>query len=380
MHLLGQLFAPEDRGLAVVTVEGDRVTAIDVASDPPSGAIGGPDAAILPGLIDIQVNGAYRQDFSDPSADVALVSRRLLEYGVTAFLPTIITSEPAAYGPCLENVNVTWTPGTARVLGVHIEGPFLNPKRTGTHNKAWVRPPDLVEVQGWLEHGGVRIVTLAPELPGADGVIRYLTDPGVVVSLGHSDATYSEAAAGAALGASLGTHLFNAMPPLLHRAPGLAGFLLAGHTSVSLICDGVHVAPEVVALVARIKAPDELVLITDALAGFGEPIGRYELAGIEFVSDGVVGRLPDGTLSGSLLPLNRALKNLVGLGVAPAAAVQAATANPAKLLGLGDSSGRVEVGRPADLVVVDSDWEVIATIVGGALGYERSSRSRPKRG
>ena len=122
------------------------------------------------------------------------------------------------------------------------------------------------------------------------------------------------------------------------------------------------------------------MLITDALAGFGEPIGRYELAGIEFVSDGVVGRLPDGTLSGSLLPLNRALKNLVGLGVAPAAAVQAATANPAKLLGLGDSSGRVEVGRPADIVVVDSDWEVIATIVGGALGYERSSRSRPKRG
>jgi N-acetylglucosamine-6-phosphate deacetylase len=217
-------------------------------------------------------------------------------------------------------------------------------------------------------------VTLAPELPGAEALIRCLADRGVVVSMGHSHATWSEASAGAEGGASLGTHLFNAMPSIHHRNPGLAGFLLASSLPVSVIGDGVHVALDLLRLVARVKAPAEFVLITDALAGLGMPVGRYELAGVEFVSDGIVGRLPDGTLSGSLLPLNRAVRNLVDCGIAPSVAVAAATENPARVLGLDTSAGRVDVGRRADLVVVNGAWEVMATVIGGVLAYERESQ------
>jgi N-acetylglucosamine-6-phosphate deacetylase len=257
---------------------------------------------------------------------------------------------------------------------VHVEGPFLSRKHAGTHNRACLRDPNMEEALAWLEHGDVAIVTLAPELPHAGELIRCLTERGVVVSMGHSHATWGEAAAGAEEGASLGTHLFNAMPPIHHRNPGLAGFLMASSLPVSVIADGVHVDLDVLRLVARVKAPAEFVLITDALAGLGMPIGRYELAGTEFISDGVVGRLPDGTLSGSLLPLNRAIRNLVNCGVAPSVAVAAATENPARVLRLNGSAGRVEVGGRADLVVVDRAWEVVATVIGGVLAYERQAQ------
>jgi N-acetylglucosamine-6-phosphate deacetylase len=230
---------------------------------------------------------------------------------------------------------------------------------------------------GWLEAGEVRIITLAPELPGAPAVIRHLADHGVVVSMGHSDATWEEAQAGADAGARLGTHLFNAMRPFSHRDPGIVGYLLASHLPVSVIGDGVHVSGGTVALVARVKGPDELVLITDALAGLGMPPGRYALSGIEFITDGICGRLPNGTLSGSLLPLNRAVRNLVSFGIEPTTAVRAATLNPARVLGVDERHGRVEVGRAADLVLVDQDWEILATLIEGRLAAGTVVRARP---
>ncbi len=377
MRLFGHLLAPEDRGLAVVDVQGDRISAIRPTSTPPPGAIGGPDSWLVPGLIDAQVNGAFGQDFSDPSADVELVRRRLPEFGVTGFVPTIVTSPPDAYGPCLGNLAGPWAEGGSRVLGVHVEGPFLNAGHRGTHTAAWLRDPDPVEAGRWLSYGNVRIVTVAPEQPGAEALIRTLVAAGVAVSMGHSAATWAEAAAGAAWGATYGTHLFNAMPPLHYRAPGLAGFLLESHLPVGLIGDGVHVSLDMIRLVARIKAPDEIVLITDALAGLGMPVGRYELAGTEFVSDGVVGRLVDGTLSGSLLPLNLAVRNLVDAGIPASTAVAFVTTNPARLLGLGQVAGRVVVGATADLVVLDSGWNVEATVIGGTLAHVRAGRPRP---
>lgn len=367
IRLFGHLYAPEDRGTCVVTVHDGRVAAIEGASTAPAGSLGWPDARILPGLLDIQVNGGYGEDFSNPGADVAAVCRKLPQTGVTGFLPTIITSPADAYAPALANLRGRAVPGGARVLGAHVEGSFLSPQRPGTHDRALLRLPSVWEVDGWLEAGDVRLVTLAPELPGALEVIGHLVDRGIVVSMGHSDATWEEARAGAEAGARLGTHLFNAMRPLGHRDLGVVGYLLASHLPVSVIGDGVHLAPETITLVARIKAPDELVLITDALSGLGMPPGRYVLSGIEFTTDGVCGRLPDGTLSGSLLPLNRALRNLVSFGVDPAAAVRAATLNPARVLGIDGRHGRVEVGRAADLVLVDRDWEVLATLVDGLL-------------
>jgi len=375
MQLFGRLYTPADSGLCELTIEGPRIAAIERAGAPSPGSIGDAGARIVPGLIDIQVNGAFGQDFSDPAADVDLAARGLPRFGVTGFLPTIITSPLERYLPCLRNLDRPDGVG-ARVLGVHLEGPFLSPAHPGTHDPAALRAPDADLLEGWLESGSVRIVTLAPELDGALPIIERLRARGIVAALGHSDAHWAEGAAAGAAGAALGTHLFNAMRPLHHRDPALPGFLLASSLPVSVIADGIHLAPETLQLVGRVKAPDELIVITDALAGLGMPEGPYELAGRTFLSDGVVGRLADGTLSGSVLPLNRALRNLVRAGLEPAAAVQAATANPARLLQQPGVEGVLRRGGPADAVLLDEQWEVLATVIGGELAYRREASER----
>ncbi len=370
IQLFGHLYAPDDRGLCAITVNGGSIVAIRPTEAPPAGSLGGPGARILPGLIDIQLNGAFGDDFADPSADVPSICQRLPRFGVTAFVPTIVTSAPDVYVPALANLRHPPVPGETRVLGVHIEGPFISHTYRGAHDPAQLRLPSIEEASRWLEAGDVRWLTLAPELPGALALISFLVERGVRVSIGHTDATWSEAAAGVDAGATLATHLFNAMRPLRHRDPGVAGYVLATGLTAGFIADGNHVAFETLRMVARIKAPDELVLITDALAGFGMPPGRYMVAGHEYVSDGTSGRLLDGTLTGSLLPLNLALRNLVEkVGLEPAVAVRLATLNPARALGLDGTLGRVEVGRVADLAVVDEDWQVEATIAGGSIAY-----------
>lgn len=375
IRLAGRLFAPDDRGLALLTVGDDgSITAIeplDPSAALPPRTIGGPTSRLLPGLVDIQVNGAFGHDFADPTADLAMICRRLPELGVTAFVPTIVTSPAAAYGPALRNLRRTPHPGEARVLGVHIEGPCISPAHPGTHDPGLLRPPDLHEAEAWLGTGDVRWLTLAPELPGALELIRFLVDRGVRVSMGHTDATWAQAEAAVEAGASLVTHLCNAMRPLRHRDPGVVGFALTTSLPVGVIGDGHHLAFEMLRLIARVKGPDELYLVTDALAGLGMPPGRYSLAGREYVSDGTCGRLPDGTLSGSLLPLPLAIRNLVErVGLDPAVAVRMASLNPARALGLDAEVGRIAIGRVADLVAVDEAWSVQATVAGGSLAYE----------
>jgi len=393
IRLAGHLFAPEDLGPALVSVTDGVIESIeplalglgaDGSKDPwralPEGTLGGPRSRILPGLVDIQVNGAFGHDFADPATDMAMVCRRLPELGVTAFVPTIVTSPPETYGPALANLRRGAQPGEARVLGTHIEGPFISPAYPGTHQRALIRPADRHEAEGWLAAGDVRYVTLAPEQAAAPELIAFLVDHGVRVAMGHTDATWDEAAGGAEAGATLVTHLFNAMRPFRHRDPGLAGYALDADLSVGVIADGHHLAFETVRLVARIKAPDELYLVTDALAGLGMPPGRYTLAGREYVSDGTCGRLPDGTLSGSLLPLPLAIRNLVEhAGVDPALAIRMATLNPARALGLDDQVGRIGVGRAAYVVVVDGDWAVEATIAGGVLAHQAQRTTAPVR-
>jgi N-acetylglucosamine-6-phosphate deacetylase len=392
IRLAGQLFTPEDLGPALVTVADGTIQSIasldsggrDGSGDPwpvlPEGTIGGPGSRILPGLVDIQVNGAFGQDFADPASDMTTVCRRMPELGVTAFVPTIVTSPLETYRPALANLRREAQPGEARVLGAHIEGPFISPAYPGTHDRALIRPVDRHEAEGWLAAGDVRYVTLAPEQPAAPELIAFLVDHGVRVAMGHSDASWDEAEAGADAGATLVTHVFNAMRPFRHRDPGLAGYALDADLSVGVIADGHHLAFETLRLVARIKAPDQLYLVTDALAGLGMPPGRYALAGREYVSDGTCGRLPDGTLSGSLLPLPLAIRNLVErAGLDPALAIRMATLNPARALGLDDQVGRIEVGRAADVVVVDHDWAVEATVAGGSLAYRADRATSPVR-
>jgi N-acetylglucosamine-6-phosphate deacetylase len=375
IRLFGELFDPEARGLSIVTIDGGIVTAIEAATSAEPAApdvLGGPRSRIVPGLIDAQINGAFGQDFADPEANLAVVCRGLPRFGVTAFVPTIVSSAAAVYGPALANLRREPVAGEARVLGAHLEGPFISAEFAGTHDPRQLRPPSIEEAAAWLEAGDVRYVTLAPELPGAIELIEFLTRRGVRVALGHSGADWAAAEAAERAGATLVTHVFNAMGPLRHRDPGLVGYALASHLIAGFIADGNHLAFDTIRLLARVKARDELMLVTDALAGLGMPPGRYPLGDREYVSDGTAGRLDDGTLSGSLLPLNLALRNLVeAVGLEPATAIRFATLNPARALGLDASAGRVTVGGPADITVLDQRWEVEATIAGGALAYAR---------
>ena len=370
VRLFGHLYAPHDRGMCVVTVAGGEITAVEQASAPPEGALGGPRSRILPGLIDIQINGAFGHDFSEADADMDSICRRMPQFGVTAFVPTIVTSAPEVYAPALANLRRSPIAGESRVLGVHIEGPFISPAYRGAHDPTRLRLPSIDEAAGWLEAGDILWLTLAPELPGALSLVRFLVDRGIRVSIGHTDATWEQAAAAVGAGATLATHLFNAMRPLRHRDPGVVGYVLATGLTAGFIADGNHVGFETLRMVARAKAPDELVVITDALTGLGMPPGRYVVAGHEYDSDGTAGRLLDGTLTGSLLPLNLAVRNLVDrVGLDPAVAVRMATLNPARALGLDGEIGRVEVGRTADLALVDDEWCVQATIAGGRIAW-----------
>ena len=371
MRLFGRLYTPFDRGLAVITVHEGVIAGIETAAERPADAIGSASSSIWPGLVDIQMNGAFGHDFSNPESDPSFACKGLPRFGVTAFQPVIITSPQAVYERALGNLKVQAQPGWARILGVHIEGPYLAPKRVGAHNPQVRRDPRVEEVAEWLEWGNVRLVTLAPELPGAEEVIPYLVKRGVVVSMGHSDATYDEARRGVDLGATLVTHLFNAMRPFSHRDPGIMGYTLANHVAASVIADGVHSDLGALRLAVRAKAPNELIVTTDAISGLGMPVGSFFIADRQFFTDGIVGRLADGTLSGSVLPLNRAMKILVAAGATAEQAVQAATLNPARLLGLERSLGQVRIGRAADVVLVDADWEVEACLVGGVVGYAR---------
>jgi N-acetylglucosamine-6-phosphate deacetylase len=184
IRLYGRLYAPDDRGLSLVTIANGRIASIERAPGAVRGARGGPEMAILPGLVDIQINGAFGYDFSDPTADMDRICRGLPGFGVTAFIPTIVTSAPAAYEAALANLRRRDAPGESRVLGVHLEGPFISPKCPGTHDPAQLRLPSIDEVAAWLHAGDVRIVTLAPELPGALELVRYLAAHGVLVSVG----------------------------------------------------------------------------------------------------------------------------------------------------------------------------------------------------
>lgn len=378
IKLFGHLYAPEDRGLCLVTVDGGRIVAIEPAAVPVNGAVGGLGSRILPGLLDIQVNGAFGDDFADPEARMDEICKGMTRFGVTGFCPTIVTSMPLAYAPALANLNRKAAPAEAEMLGVHIEGPFISLKHKGTHDPDVLRNPDIKEGAAWLESGTrIAYVTLAPELPGSGPFIDFMVKNGVRVSMGHTDATWDDASAGVDAGASMATHLFNAMRPFKHRDPGIAAYVLTSHLPTGFIADGNHLAFETIRLISRVKAPDELVLVTDALAGLGMPPGRYVLAGREYISDGTCGRLPDGTLSGSLLPLNKAIRNVVDLaGVDPAVAVQLCTVNAARTLGLEATHGRVAIGRRADLVLVDEQWDVQATVAGGAMAYQAEAAAR----
>jgi N-acetylglucosamine-6-phosphate deacetylase len=318
-----------------------------------------------PGFVDLQVNGFGGVDFLD--ADTAAYARAgeaLLETGVTAYLPTLITSPEDQLLAAMREVPLGES--RPRILGMHLEGPFLSPNRLGTHEASSRREPDPELLDRLLDAGPVRLMTLAPELAGAEALIDRLLERGVAVSLGHSDATAEQANAAFDRGARSVTHLFNAMRPFLHRDPGIVGAALArDDVVVSIILDGIHLAPET-AMVAWRAAGGRLALITDAITAAGVADGSYSFGNLDVhVHEGTV-RGPDGVLAGSVLTMIEAVRNLHALGVPLADALVAAASTPARVLG--DASlGRIGIGLPADLIVLDDRLEIERVLVGGEV-------------
>ena len=317
----------------------------------------------VPGFVDLQVTGFAGLDFLGADADgFAAAGEALLETGVTAYLPTLITSDETDLVPAIASVPAR-APGP-QILGVHLEGPFLSPARLGTHRLAARRDPDPALLERLLAAGRVRIVTLAPELPGALDLVDLLQARGVVVSLGHSNATAAEAHAAFDRGVRAVTHVFNAMRPLAHRDPGIVGAaLVRPDVFLQAIVDGVHLDPDIVRLLWRVGA-GRLSLVTDAIAGAGLGDGTYALGEIEIVVADDVVRSEDGMLAGSALTMIEAVRNLVAVDVPLERALEAATSVPARLLG-DPTVGRLAPGGPADVVVLDDTLEVVRTLVGG---------------
>ena len=362
-----------------VNCAGGTITAVGSGPPPSRPDVELTDGFLLPGFVDLQVNGYYGVELgdADPSG-WATVARRLPETGTTAFLPTFITSpvdetiaslrRAAAFVP-----GMATSPVGARVLGVHLEGPFIAMKRRGAHNPAWIVSPDPATIDAFLDAGSglVRVLTLAPEIDGAMAAIKQLTGAGVLVSVGHSDATAQQVSAAAMSGARMVTHLFNAQRPLHHREPGVVGQALADTRLVSgLIADLHHVVGQIAAL-AFTAAPGRIFLVTDAAACAGMPQGRYILGGepIELAEgDGTPPVRADGTLAGSVLRMDSAVANMVAIGVGLADAVAAATRIPADLVGRPDL-GRIASGAAADLTWLNDDLRTVATWIGGQQVY-----------
>ncbi len=331
---------------------------------------------LAPGFLDLQVNGGFGLDFTADPATIWDVAAGLPRYGVTGFLPTIITAPPEKAHAAQDVLRAGPPPGWtgARPLGLHLEGPFLNPGKKGAHNPAHLRLPSAAAIGDWSAAAGVRLVTLAPELPWALDAIAALSGRGVVVSAGHSLATYDEAAAGFAAGARYATHLFNAMPTLHHREPGLAAAALAdGRVVVGLIADGLHVHPALVDLVWRVLGPARLNLVTDAMAAMGMEPGEYLLGDYRVRVDDNSARLPDGTLAGCTLSLDAILRAFMAFtGAALPDALATVTTTPARLLGLDDRLGRIAPGLAADLVLMTPELAIVETLVAGETVYRGS--------
>jgi N-acetylglucosamine-6-phosphate deacetylase len=341
-----------------VEVADGRIAAVGLAS--PNGR-----GLAVPGFVDLQVNGFAGVDFQATDADgFRRAGEALLETGVTAYLPTIITAPEDRLLAALRSVP-TEPPATGpRILGVHLEGPFLSPRRIGIHPQDARRDPDVRLLETLLAAAPIRLVTLAPELPGADEVVRTLLRHEIAISCGHSDATAEEANAAFDGGVRSVTHLFNAMRPFRHRDPGIAGAALArDDVIVQVIVDGLHLAPETARVIWRAGA-GRVALVTDAMAGAGMGDGSYRLGEVDVeIRDGVA-RGPGGVLAGSTLTMIGAIRNLHALGAPLELAVEAATEVPARVLRL-PSCGRIATGLPADVVVLTDDLEVERVLVGG---------------
>lgn len=336
------------------------------------------DKYIAPGYIDIHVHGGGGSDVMDEDYEainqVAITHSR---FGTTSFLPTTMTMSKDKIIRSLCNIHEAVKKGTAgaEILGVNIEGPYINPKKKGAQKEEDIRLPSIEEFSAFNKASGnlIRLVTIAPEISGAIELINYLHKQGIVASVGHSNSTYAQVQAGIKVGLSHVTHTFNAMRGLHHREPGVVGAALTSpELTLEVIADGIHIHPIVLKILTKIKEFEKIILITDAMRAAGLKEGTYDLGGQEaIVTKGQV-RLKDGTLAGSVLTMDKAVKNLVNkIGISLPKAIQMASFNPAKSVRLENKKGSLEPGKDADIVILNKNLEVELTMVAGKIMYKR---------
>lgn len=335
------------------------------------------DSLLVPGFVDLQVNGAFGVDVASEPRRLPELSESLPATGTTAYLPTVISSPESLYDETLpELAAAAIGPNTGtEVLGVHLEGPFVSLEKRGAHAAAHVVPPDPDFLIRLLELGPVRMLTVAPELDGADDLMSLAATRGVVVSAGHSGASFEDAYETFDRRAAGVTHLFNAMSPLHHREPGIVGAAFAHPRVVcGLICDGLHVHPEMISLAFRMLGPDRIYLATDATAATGMGPGEYPLATRRVYLDANMARLGSGALAGSLLTMGEAFQNVLAFtGCTIAEAVRMASTTPARLIGEGRRKGRLASGHDADLTILGPDLSVEAVWKGGELVHPKEA-------
>lgn len=335
---------------------------------------------LLPGMIDVHIHGANGADTMDATPEALdVMAEALPREGTTSFLATTITQDSQLLEKAIKNagdyIQSNDHPRRAEALGIHLEGPFLNAKRAGAQPQHAILDPNINLFQKWneLAQGTIKLVTLAPEKEGGAELVRYLCEQGIVASIGHSDATYEEVFEAVENGATHATHLFNGMRGLHHREPGVVGaVLLSDHLKAEIIADGHHVRPEMIKLAYKQKRDEGMILITDAMRAKCMKNGRYDLGGQDVdVKDGKA-LLENGTLAGSVLSMNDALRNIqTYTGCTLESAVKMAAENPAKQLGVFDRKGSIAVGKDADFILLDEDGDVVMTFCKGNLAYSR---------
>lgn len=327
-------------------------------------------ALIVPGYIDLQINGAYGYDFTQHPEKVDYVAKLLPQFGVTSFLPTLISSSEETYRHALPIIGSKMDVlEGAEILGIHLEGPFLAKEKSGAHCRDYLKEKIDLNIYGDLNN--VKIITLAPELSNSIETIKEIREKNIVVSAGHTQASYEQMQAGIAAGITLITHLFNAMSSLNHREPGIVGFGLTEPIFFSMICDGIHIHPAILKLAWNAN-PSGLVLVSDAMEALGLPNGEYQLGSEKvIVIDGKAVLKGSEIIAGSVRGLDYAVRFLhQATGCSIEEAIEAATLKPAKILGFAPKKGTLDIGADADFLFLNKDLEVLATYIRGVLRFD----------
>jgi N-acetylglucosamine-6-phosphate deacetylase len=335
------------------------------------------DSTAIPGFVDVHIHGAGGHDVMEANETaLGTIAGRLAAFGTTSLLATTITASADDTCRSVEGIakyisgQYQTSDARAEILGIHFEGPFLSKDRRGVHPAEWLQLPSAELLQRFLQAaaGNARILTIAPELLGAMPCIDAARSLGMVVSIGHTDATYEQARAAVAHGAHHATHVYNAMRPFTHRDPGVIGAVLTTpEVTAELIADGIHVDEIAMKVLLQAKGAQGVVLISDGTSATGMPDGEYMLGGLKVTVHGGVCRNAEGRLAGSTLTLDRALRNIVGLGIPLADAVRMLTLNPATLLGIEFKKGALRTGADADIVLLNDGLEIERVWARGTL-------------